>query len=107
VNDKIEVKREDMAVYVIIEIKITDKGPYAEYVRKVRSIVEKYNGRYLVRGAKVIPIFGNWNPERIIVIEFPSSKDVKRWLNSQEYKEIARLREQSTITKAIMVEGQA
>ena len=94
-----------MAVYVIIEIKIRDKEPYSEYVEKVRSIVEKYNGRYLVRGGKVTPIFGDWNPERIIVIEFPSYEDVKRWLSSQEYKEIAPLREKSTITKAIVVEG--
>ena len=94
-----------MAVYVIIEIKIRDKETYSEYVEKVRAIVEKYNGRYLVRGGKVTPIFGDWNPERIIVIEFPSYEDVKHWLSSQEYKEIAPLREKSTITKAIVVEG--
>ena len=94
-----------MSVYIIIEIKVKDKDTYAKYVEKVRAIVEKYNGRYLVRGGKITPIFGGWNPERIIVIEFLSPKDVKLWLSSPEYKEIAALREESTITKAIMVEG--
>ena len=94
-----------MAVYVIIEIKIKNKSPYAEYVEKVRSIVEKYKGRYLVRGGEITPLSGNWNPERIIVIEFPSYEDVKSWLSSQEYKEIAQLREKSTVTTAIVVEG--
>ena len=94
-----------MAVYVIIEIKIKNKSPYAEYVEKVRSIVEKYKGRYLVRGGEITPLSGNWNPERIIVIEFPSYEDVKSWLSSQEYKEIDQLREKSTVTKAIVVEG--
>ena len=94
-----------MGFHTIIEIKIKDNTTYAKYVEKVRAIVEKYNGRYLVRGGKITPIFGGWNPERIIVIEFLSSEDVKLWLSSPEYKEIAALREASTITKAIMVEG--
>jgi len=96
-----------MSVYFIVEIKAKNenKEVYAKYVGKVRPIVEKYKGRYLSRGGKVVPIFGDWNPERIIIIEFPSAEDVGRWLNSAEYKEIAGLRENSTITKAIMVGG--
>lgn len=95
-----------MSVYAIIEIKIKDHATYAKYVEKVRSIVERYNGRYLVRGGgKITPLFGNWNPERIVVIEFPAYEDIKQWLSSSEYKAIATLREKSTITKAIIVEG--
>jgi len=96
-----------MSVYFIVEIKTRneDKAAYAKYIEKVRPIVEKYGGRYLVRGGKVTPVFGDWDPERIVVIEFPSGGDVERWLDSPEYKKIAELREHSTITKAIMVEG--
>jgi uncharacterized protein (DUF1330 family) len=96
-----------MPVYFIVEIKTKNenKDIYAKYIEKVRSIVEKHKGRYLSRGGKVTPIFGDWNPERIIIIEFPSAGHVEQWLDSPEYKEIAVLRENSTITKAIMVEG--
>jgi uncharacterized protein (DUF1330 family) len=96
-----------MAVYFVVEIKTKNenKGAYTKYIEKVRPIVEKYKGRYLSRGGKIIPVFGSWNPERIIIIEFPSAKDVEQWLNSPEYKEIAILRENSTITKAIITEG--
>jgi len=96
-----------LSVYFIVEIKTKNrsKDTYEKYIKKVRFIVEKYKGRYLSRGGKVTPIFGNWDPERIILIEFPSAEYVGRWLNSPEYKKIAGLREQSTITKAIMVDG--
>ena len=96
-----------MSVYFIVEIKIKNenKDAYAKYVEQVRPIVEKYKGRYLARGGKITPIFGDWNPERIIIIEFPSEENVKQWLNSSEYKEIAVLRENSTIAKAIVAEG--
>jgi len=98
-----------MAVYFIVEIKTKDgnEGTYAKYIEQVRPIVEKYKGRYLARGGKITPIFGNWNPERVIIIEFPSEENVKQWLDSPEYKGIAVLREASTITRAIMVEGES
>jgi len=91
----------------MVEIKIKNDGKenYAKYIEKVRPIVEKYKGKYLSRGGKITPVFGNWEPERIILIEFPSAEDVERWLDSAEYKEIAALRRNSTITKAVMLEG--
>ncbi len=96
-----------MPVYFMVEIKIKNDGKenYAKYIEKVRPIVEKYKGKYLSRGGKITPVFGNWEPERIILIEFPSAEDVERWLDSAEYKEIAALRRNSTITKAVMLEG--
>jgi len=96
-----------MSVYFIVEIKTKNdnQAAYAKYIEKVRPIVERYKGRYLSRGGKIVPVFGGWKPERIIIIKFPFARDVERWLSSPEYKEIAVLRENSTVTKAIMIEG--
>jgi uncharacterized protein (DUF1330 family) len=98
----------NMAVYAIIDIAVRDqaaKGDYLQYIEKVRPLVEKHGGRYLARGGKIAPIAGNWRPERIILIEFPSSEHVKQWWNSPEYKAIAGLRENATTANAILVEG--
>ena len=97
-----------MAVYVIIDIAIREhatKPDYIQYVEKVRPIVEKHGGRYLVRGGDITSIAGGWNPRRIILIEFPSADHVKRWWNSPEYGAIVGLRENATTAKAILVEG--
>jgi N-acetylglutamate synthase len=94
-----------MPVYMIIEIQVNDPGPYAEYVRRVPAIVERYGGRYLARGGTVTPIFGDWHPQRLIVIEFPSLDHLQRWQSSPEYQALAPLRERSTITRAIAIEG--
>lgn len=51
------------------------------------------------------PLVGDWCPERIILIKFPSPEDVERCFNSQEYMEIAQLREKSTSGRSIMLEG--
>ena len=95
-----------MAAYVIIEIEVKDGDAYG-HVGKVRPVVEKHGGRYLCRGGAITPMSGNWNPERIILIEFPSTEEALGCFNSKEYKEIANLRESSTRGSAIIVEGEA
>jgi uncharacterized protein (DUF1330 family) len=94
-----------MSVYMIVEIEIRDAHLYGRYVEGVRAVVEAHGGRYLVRGGTVTPVSGNWSPERVIVIEFESAEQVRRCFSSAEYLELAPLREQSTASRAILVDG--
>lgn len=94
-----------MAVYMILEIEVIDADTYADYVRQAPATVAQYGGRYLVRGGEVTPLTGGWKPQRMVVIEFPSMARFQKWLTSPEYSAIAPLREQSTKSKVIVVEG--
>jgi len=94
-----------MPVYMVVEIAVLNADLYAKYVENVAAVVTKYGGRYLVRGGAVTSLAGGWNPERIIIVEFPSPEGVRRWLSSPEYQELAPLRESSTLTRAILLEG--
>lgn len=94
-----------MAVYLIIEITVKDRELYARYVGKVPGVIERHGGRYLVRGGKVTPFSGNWEPERIVVVEFDTMEQVERCFGSPEYREIAPLREKSILSRGIIVEG--
>ena len=94
-----------MPVYLIIDIEPKDRELYAQYVEKVRRIIEKYGGKYLIRGGKVTPLMGDWNPERMILITFDDIDLIQKCFQSPEYLEIAPLRERSTISRSIIVEG--
>ena len=94
-----------MAVYMILEIEVVDADTYAGYVKQAPATVEQYVGRYLVRGGEVTPLSGEWEPQRMVVIEFPTMERFQEWLTSPEYSAIAPLRERSTKGKAIVVEG--
>ena len=94
-----------MPVYLIIEIKVKDNDLYSKYVEKVPGVIEGYGGRYLVRGGKITPFSDNWNPERIIVIEFETMEQLQNCFQSEEYLKLSSLRKQSTISKAIIVDG--
>lgn len=99
------VRRYAVAVFMIIEITILELDLYQEYMEKVPRVIEKYGGKYIVRSGKVIPLSGNWSPERIIVIWFESEEHLRKCFASSEYISLAPLRERSTTGKAIMVEG--
>ena len=94
-----------MSVYMIIQITILNHELYARYVEEVPEIIKKHGGRYLVRGGKVVPMFGNWNPERIILIEFETMEQLRNCFDSPEYLKIAPFRENSTVTNSIIVNG--
>ena len=96
-----------MSAYMIIEIEVLDRETYSRYVAQVREVVEQYGGRYLARGGNVIAMSGDWKPERVILIEFGSARQARECFASPEYKAIAPLREKSTRTKAIIVEGES
>ncbi|MBF0494285.1 MAG: DUF1330 domain-containing protein [Candidatus Omnitrophica bacterium] len=95
-----------MSVYMIIEIKeIIDEKVYGEYVRKVSAAVIRNGGKYLVRGGRVRTVSGDWNPNRIVLIEFESMDKFNVWCNSPENKEIVPMRARSAKTNAVIVEG--
>jgi uncharacterized protein (DUF1330 family) len=94
-----------MSVYLIIDLSIHNAETYAEYVTKVRPIVEAHGGRYLARGGKATPLSGGWEPERLVIVEFPAEEDLRGWLASDDYRELAPLREGTTTARAVFVEG--
>jgi len=107
VRKSVSRKRKSMSVYMIIEAKVKDSQKYDQYISQVPEIVSKNGGHYLVRSNDVIASWGGWNPERIILLEFPSEDHVRRWLSSPEYKAIAPLREAGAETRVVLLEGHA
>ncbi|PYI70521.1 MAG: hypothetical protein DMF08_11195, partial [Verrucomicrobia bacterium] len=57
-----------MPAYIIVEIEILDPVGYEEYKKLAGASVEKYGGKYVVRGGKTEVLEGNWQPKRIVEI---------------------------------------
>src|SRR5205807_1361358 len=94
-----------MGAYVIVDIDIVDPVGYEEYKNLAGATVAKYGGKYIVRGGKTEVLEGDWNPKRIVVLQFDSVERAKAWLNSEEYREPRKMRHRTAKTKMIMVEG--
>ena len=94
-----------MSVYLFADIAVNDADMYARYVENARPLVKQYGGRYLVQGGEAVPLSGNWSPERIIIIEFDTLEQLQRCFGSPEYRAIAPLREHSTQSRSIILQG--
>jgi uncharacterized protein (DUF1330 family) len=94
-----------VAAYVIVEIEIVDPVGYEEYKKLAGATVEKYGGKYLVRGGHTEVLEGNWKPKRIVILQFESVKRAKEWLNCEEYREPRKMRHRTAKTHMLVVEG--
>ena len=95
-----------MSVYMIVDVKeVMDKDQYGEYIKKVPATIARFGGKYLARGGDVSVVSGGWKPARLIIVEFESMENFHSWYQSPEYRSVAPLRERSTRTNVIVVEG--
>ncbi len=94
-----------MTAYIILDIEVTDPVRYAEYKDLPRPTVAQYGGKYIVRGGKAENLEGDWSPARIVVLQFDSVEQARKWLDSPEYQPALELRHQTSVTRSIIVEG--
>lgn len=79
---------------------------FKEYLRGVGPSLAEIGARYLSRGGRVQPIGdGDWQPTRMVLIEFPSYEAAAAWYRSDAYQPLARLRQSCSDTDLVLVEG--
>ena len=94
-----------MAAYVIADVDVHDPVGFEEYRGLVGATIEKYGGRYLVRGGKSEVLEGAYEVHRVVVLEFPSYERAKEWYNSAEYAPLIAMRQRAAKTNVVTVEG--
>lgn len=94
-----------MPAYVIVEITVHTPEIYEEYRKYTPGSLIPFQGKFAVRGGYTETLEGEWNPQRIVVLEFPSVDLAKAWYHSDVYTEAKQIRMRSAHTKMIVVEG--
>lgn len=94
-----------MTAFVILDVEVTDPENYEGYKQLAAPTVALYGGKYVVRGGNAENLEGDWQPKRIVVLQFENVERAKAWINSPEYSGARALRQKYSISKAIVVEG--
>ena len=94
-----------MPAYIVVDIAINDPTTYERYKQLAPPSIAQYGGRYLVRGGKTLPLEGAWSPERLVILEFASADDARRWWASPEYAEAKALRQSCATTDMLLIDG--
>jgi uncharacterized protein (DUF1330 family) len=94
-----------MPAYVIVEVAIRDHKEYEEYKKLTPSTIAAFDGKFVVRGGPTQTLEGDWKPERIVVLQFPTVDRAREWWDSGAYAEAKTIRQKTATTKMIIVEG--
>ena len=94
-----------MKGYVVCVYKsINDENALKKYAIKARVAVEKYKGKFLIRGGKKITTEGEESP-RTAVIEFPSFLEAQTFFSSKEYQEAHSILKGIVVRHHQIIEG--
>jgi uncharacterized protein (DUF1330 family) len=94
-----------MAAYVIVDIDVQDPEAYARYREMAPAAVAQYGGKYLARGGQTEVLEGDWQPKRLVILQFESAERARQWLHSQEYAEAKQLRHRHAKSNMVVIEG--
>lgn len=85
-----------MPAYVITEIEVSDPEQYKQYMALSPGAVAAAGGRFVVRGGRTETIEGDWQPSRLVVVEFPTYEAAKAFYDSPPYVEARAARAGAT-----------
>jgi uncharacterized protein (DUF1330 family) len=94
-----------MAGYLIANIEVKDPAKFDQYRQEVMPLIEKFGGRYLVRGGELRRLEGNPPLSRLVILEFPTIEVAQKFYDSAEYAPILKLRLDSTRSEVVLAEG--
>jgi len=94
-----------VAAYVIAHVDVKDPVRYEDYKKMVLPTITAYGGRFLARGGAVEILEGNWQPKRLVIVEFPSAEQARAWWASPEYAEAKALRQATSEGSLVLLHG--
>ena len=94
-----------MKAYIIIDVTIHKPTRYEDYKKLTPGSLVPFDGKFLVRGGSSETMEGDWEPGRIVILEFPSKEKAQAWWSSEGYEPAKAIRQSASHTKMILVEG--
>jgi uncharacterized protein (DUF1330 family) len=92
-----------MGVYIIAQLKFTDRASYRRYQEAFQSVFAQFNGKLLVADEEPRILEGTWERDKVVVLGFPSEEEALRFQNSSEYRAIAHDRKAGADATVLLV----
>ena len=95
-----------MAAYIVAQLKVHDPAMFQRYREAVTPLVDRFGGRFRVRGGELEVLEGDWPLPRLVIIEFQSRDAARLFYDSPEYQKILPLRQESADGTVAIVAGE-
>ena len=94
-----------MPAYVIVDVDVIDPERYEQYKAATPATIAAADGRFLVRGGEITILEGDWQPARLVLLEFESLEAAEHWYESAAYQEAKKLRGGGARMRMVAVQG--
>ena len=95
-----------MTAYLVLDLTVNDLADFLPYVQAIPAFIVKHGGRYASKGADPVVIEGDWSPQRLVILEFPSRSHVQAFLGDPDAQELFARRHRSTTSRLVLVDGE-
>lgn len=95
-----------MAAYIVADIKVSDEAQYAQYRALSPDAIKAAGGEFIVRGGQHQTLEGNWKPNRLVMLKFPTYEQARAFYDSELYRAARAKRAGATeYFNLVVVEG--
>lgn len=94
-----------MSGYIIANVQVTNPTQYEEYKKWSTAAMQVTGAEVCVRGGKLEVLEGDWTPERLVILKFPTFDAAKAFYNTPEYLKAREARADAAIMRLVVVEG--
>jgi len=94
-----------MSAYLIANVRVTDATQYEQYKKLSTLAMQAHGAELCVRGGAATVLEGDWTPDRIVILKFPSVEKAHAFYESAEYVRARKAREGAAIMRMVVVEG--
>lgn len=91
--------------YLIAEAQVSDPVAYERYKELAQAAIAEYGGRYVVRGGACEVLEGGWSPRRMVIVEFESVEQAKKFYHSAAYRAAREARSEAAEMNMMVVSG--
>ena len=92
--------------YILAQVTVADAAAYRSsgYMRMAEESVAAFGGRFVVRGGNPEVLEGGGAVERIVLLEFPSRDDARRFYESEMYAPAITLRQSLSTGRLVLLD---
>jgi len=93
------------SAYILANVDVQDPAAYEEYKRLSTIAMKAHGAEVCVRGGKTEVLEGDWTPNRVVLLKFPSMEKARAFYDSPEYKAAIKARENIAVMRMTLIEG--
>jgi uncharacterized protein (DUF1330 family) len=93
------------SAYILANVTVTNPAQYEDYRKFSTLAMQAHGAEVCVRGGAVSVLEGDWTPERVVLLKFPSKEAAQAFYDSPEYTRARQAREGAAVMRMVLIEG--